>query len=91
MDSPIFYILATIVTIIVLYIMVSLAYMKKRKNSFLAMQDQLRVGDTVMVANSIYGTVKELKKDIVKVEIAERITITADRATVFRREVNTGE
>ena len=85
MNSPLFYILATIVTIIILYIMVSLAYIKKRKKTFFDMQDNLRVGDAVLVANSIHGTVKEIKKDCVKVEIAPGIVITADRATVFNK------
>lgn len=84
MDSPLFYILATVVTILVLYILVSLAYMRRRKKSFFDMQDTLRVGDRVLVANSIYGTLRELRQDLVRVEIADKVVITADRATVFK-------
>lgn len=84
MDSPLFYVLATVVTVLILYVLVSLAYMRRRKKSFLDMQDDLRVGDTVLVANSVYGTLREVKRDRVRVEIADRVVITADRATIFR-------
>ena len=83
MNNPVFYVLATIVTIVVLYIMISLAYMRKRKNAFLHMQEELRVGDPVLVANSIYGTVRSVRNDRVEVEVAENVVITVDRATVF--------
>ena len=80
---PAIYVLATILAIFVLYILISLAYMRRRKNSFLDMQEQLRVGDAVLVANSIYGTVRSIRNDRVEVEVAENVVITADRATVF--------
>ena len=89
MNSPVFYILATIVTIIILYIIVSLTYVKRRKMAFFDMQDNLRVGSKVLVANSIHGIVREVKKDCVKVEIAEHTVITVDRATVFCQSVET--
>lgn len=89
MNSPLFYILATVVTIIILYIIVSLAYVRKRKKTFFDMQDNLRIGSKVLVANSIYGTVREVKKDCVKVEISDNVIISADRATVFCPPVGT--
>ena len=83
MNHPAFYVLATILTIVVLYILISLAYMRRRKSAFMNMQDQLRVGDPILVANSIYGTVRSIRGDRVEVEVAENVVITADRATVF--------
>ena len=85
MDHPAFYVLATIVVIVILYIMVSLAYMQKRKKAFFSMQEELKPGAEVLVANAIYGKVVELKADRVRVEIGDRLIITADRAAVFGR------
>ena len=42
MDHLAFYILAAAVTIMILYVMISLAYIKRRKQAFLSMQDNLR-------------------------------------------------
>ena len=69
MDHLAFYILAAAVTIMILYVMISLAYIKRRKQAFLSMQDNLCV---------------DLESDRVRVRIADQVTITADRAAVFR-------
>ena len=85
MDHPAFYIIATIVTILILYALVSLAYMSRRKKLYLEMQDSLSVGDDVLVGNAIFGTVVQLGKTTAQVKIADQVVITADRAAVFAR------
>lgn len=90
MDHPAFYVLATVIVIIVLYIMVSLAYMQRRKKAFFSMQEELRVGAEVLVANAIYGRIVGLEADRVRVEIGEKLVITADRAAVFGRPAPAG-
>ena len=48
------------------------------------MQDNLCVGAEVLVGNAIYGKISGLESDRVRVRIADQVTITADRAAVFR-------
>lgn len=84
MDHLAFYILAAAVTIMILYVMISLSYIKRRKQAFLSMQDNLCVGAEVLVGNAIYGRISGLESDRVRVRIADQVTITADRAAVFR-------
>lgn len=86
MNHPAFYIVAALVTIIVLYVMISLAYMQRRKKAFLSMQEKLRIGTEVLVGNAIYGKIVSIEADRVRVEIASHLIITADRAAVFVRE-----
>lgn len=78
-----FYVVATLAAMIILYCIVSLAYMKRRKNAYLAMQDELRVGKQALVCNAIYGKVVALDKETVRLEIAPGVVISADRAAVF--------
>ncbi len=80
---PVFYILATIIAILIIYCIISVAYMKKRKQAYLNMQDKLRVGATALIGNGIYGRIVSLKPDVVELEIAPGVIIKADRASVF--------
>lgn len=80
---PVFYVLATIIAILVIYCIISVAYMKKRKQAYLSMQDELRVGATALISNGIYGRIVSLKPDAVELEIAPGVTVKADRASVF--------
>ena len=84
MDHLAFYILAATVTIMILYVMISLAYIKRIIQAFFSMQDNLCVGAEVLVGNAIYGKISGLESDRVRVRIADQVTITADRAAVFR-------
>ena len=77
------YILGAVVTIIILYILISLAYVRRRKAAFLSMQSEMRVGDTALVAHSIYGKIVGLDSRTVKLEVAEGIVLTCDRAAVL--------
>ncbi len=85
MSHPAFYIIAAVVTILILYILVSLAYMNRRKKLYLEMQDGLSVGDDVLVGNAIFGTVVQLGKTTAQVKIADQVVITADRAAIFAK------
>lgn len=80
---PVFYVLATIIAILVIYCIISVAYMKKRKQAYLSMQDELRVGATALIGNGIYGRIVSLKPDVVELEVAPGVTVKADRASVF--------
>jgi preprotein translocase subunit YajC len=46
------------------------------------MQDAVEVGDDVLTAGGIHGTVREIEGEIVHVEIAPGITVRLDRRAV---------
>ncbi len=64
-----------------------------------AMQDSIEVGDDIISAGGMHGTVREIDDDLVKVEIAPSVVVTLDRRAVAavatrgrgRGEPETGE
>ena len=55
---------------------------RRRKMSHAAMQDSIAVGDEIITAGGLHGTVKEIEDDTVKVEIATGVVATLDRRAV---------
>ena len=55
---------------------------RRRKMSHAAMQDSIAVGDEIITAGGLHGTVKAFEDDTVKVEIATGVVATLDRRAV---------
>ena len=55
---------------------------RRRKMSHAAMQDSVAVGDEIITAGGLHGTVKAIEDDTVKVEIATGVVATLDRRAV---------
>ena len=55
---------------------------RRRKLSHAAMQDSIAVGDEIISAGGLHGTVKAIEDDTVKVEIATGVVATLDRRAV---------
>lgn len=55
---------------------------RRRATEQLQMQDKLRVGDEILTAGGIHGTVKAIEGDIVHVEIAPGTLVRIDRRAV---------
>ena len=55
---------------------------RRRKMSHAAMQDSIAVGDEIITAGGLHGTVKGIEDDTVKVEIATGVVATLDRRAV---------
>jgi preprotein translocase subunit YajC len=55
---------------------------RRRKLSHAAMQDAIAVGDAIITAGGLHGTVKAFEEDTVKVEIAPDVVATLDRRAV---------
>ena len=66
---------------------------RRRRMSHAAMQDTVDVGDDVITAGGLHGTVKAVEDDVVKLEIAPNVTVTLDRRAVaaVAREVEIPE
>jgi preprotein translocase subunit YajC len=55
---------------------------RRRKMSHAAMQDSIAVGDEIITAGGLHGTVKAFEDDTVKLEIATGVVVTLDRRAV---------
>lgn len=55
---------------------------RRRSSEQLQMQDTLRVGDEVITAGGIRGYVRQLDKEVLKVEIAPEVVVRLDRRAV---------
>ena len=53
-----------------------------RQNEQLQMQDTLRIGDEIVTAGGLYGTVEEIDEDEVAVEIADGVTVRIARRAI---------
>jgi preprotein translocase subunit YajC len=55
---------------------------RRRKMSHAAMQDSIALGDEIITAGGLHGTVTAFEDDTVKVEIATGVVVTLDRRAV---------
>src|SRR4029077_18860500 len=55
---------------------------RRRRVSHAAMQDSVEVGDEIITAGGLHGTVKSIEEDLVKLEIASGVVVTLDRRAV---------
>jgi preprotein translocase subunit YajC len=55
---------------------------RRRRRSHEAMQDSIDVGDEIITAGGLHGTVRELDDSQVRVEIAPGVVVTLDRRAV---------
>lgn len=55
---------------------------RRRQLAQARMQDEVNVGDDVLTAGGIHGTVREIEGEIVHVEIAPGTTVRLDRRAV---------
>jgi preprotein translocase subunit YajC len=55
---------------------------RRRQLQQARMQDQIDIGDDVLTAGGIHGTVREIDDEIVHVEIAPGTTVRLDRRAV---------
>ena len=55
---------------------------RRKRVAHAAMQDSIEVGDDIISAGGMHGTVREIDGDLVKVEIAPSVVVTLDRRAV---------
>jgi preprotein translocase subunit YajC len=55
---------------------------RRRAADQVEMQDRLRVGDEILTAGGIHGTIKAIEGDVVHVEIAPGTLVRVDRRAV---------
>jgi preprotein translocase subunit YajC len=75
------FIFIIIIAFLLLYLIV-VRPQKRRQNEQRQMMSELRVGDEVLTAGGIYGTVSELEDDLVTVEIAPSTEVKVSRRAI---------
>ena len=55
---------------------------RRRRNAHEAMQDSVDVGDEVITAGGIHGTVREIADDVVELEVAPSVVVKLDRRAI---------
>jgi preprotein translocase subunit YajC len=55
---------------------------RRRQRSHASMQDSVEVGDEIITAGGLHGSVREIDEDAVRLEIAPGIVVTLDRRAV---------
>jgi preprotein translocase subunit YajC len=55
---------------------------RRRSQSQLTMQDQLRAGDEIITAGGLHGTVVSIEDDVLEIEIAKGTVARLDRRAV---------
>ncbi len=55
---------------------------RRYQQSHKAMQDSIEVGDDIITAGGLHGTVKGFEDDLVRVEIAPNVVVSLDRRAV---------
>jgi len=71
--------------IVILFVAIWLIFVvpaRRRRFSHSAMQEGVAVGDEIITAGGIHGTVREAEDDLVRVEIAPSVVVTVDRRAI---------
>ena len=55
----------------------------KRQKEIRKFQDSLAAGQRVMTSGGIYGVIRQVKEDVVHVEIADKVTIKVVKSMVY--------
>jgi preprotein translocase subunit YajC len=55
---------------------------RRRQKSHQAMQDSVEVGDEIITAGGLHGTVREAGEEDVRLEIATGVVVTLDRRAI---------
>ncbi|HLQ82534.1 MAG TPA: preprotein translocase subunit YajC [Pseudogracilibacillus sp.] len=71
-----------IILIILIYFLINLRGVKKRKEHFSNLHQSLKKGQKVMFSNGIYGTIVEVKKDIVEIKVKSGTLMEVSRYSI---------
>ena len=61
----------------------------KRQKDIKKFREAIKVGDKVVTGGGIYGKVKDIKDDVITLEIADNVRIRVDKASVFQSIADT--
>lgn len=71
-----------LVIVYVAYLVMGFLRMRKQKNDFAPLHEQLKVGQNVMLVSGIHGKIKTLSDDSATLEIADKVVIKVSRFAI---------
>ncbi|GAA4690612.1 preprotein translocase subunit YajC [Nocardioides nanhaiensis] len=74
--------LLPLVGIVLLFWLLVIRPAQRRQKATVRMQDSLQVGDEVMLTSGIFGTLRTLEEDRVRVEVADGVVLEVVRAAI---------
>lgn len=78
-----------ILAMIVIFYFFMIRPQSKKQKELRKAREAMKKGDKVVTAGGIHGRIKELKDNIVQLEIAPNVTIKIDKNSVFALPANT--
>ena len=73
-----------IVMIIAIFYFFMIAPQQKKQKKINAFRDSLKNGDKVMTAGGIYGRIRDVKDNVVILEIADGVRIKIDKNSIYQ-------
>ena len=73
-----------IVALIAIFYFFMIAPQQKKQKKINAFRDSLKKGDKVMTAGGIYGRVREIRDNVVILEIDNGVSIKIDKASIYQ-------
>ncbi len=80
-----------IVALIVIFYFFMIRPQSQRQKKINEFRKGLSKGDHVMTAGGIYGTIKEVKDNVIKLQIADGVTIKIDKNMVYQSATDVAE
>lgn len=74
--------LLPLVGIVLLFWLLVIRPAQRRQKATVRMQESLQVGDEVMLTSGIFGTLRTLEEDRVRVEVADGVVLEVVRAAI---------
>jgi len=71
-----------VVIFYLVYMLIGFIRMRKQKESFASLHEQLKIGQNVMLNSGIYGKIKTLNEETVTLEIADKTVIQVSRFSI---------
>ena len=75
-----------LVAVVVMFVWIVIMPAKQRERKHQKIIDEAKVGDRVVTAGGVYGTLRRVGEKTVDVEIAEGVVITLDRRAIVRQQ-----
>lgn len=72
-----------IVAMIAIFYFVMIRPQSKKQKEIKRQRESMQNGDKVVTAGGIHGKIKEIKDEVVMIEVAPQITIKVDKASVY--------
>lgn len=74
--------IANALCLYLIYVLIGFMRLRKQKQAFAPLHDQLKVGQTVMLSSGLYGKIKNISDEVVQLEIADKVVVRISRFSI---------